>query len=203
MNNSRDAFLFSVQKLNQETGKLYLWTFTFRKAQNDDEALKAWNSFSSNGRRDFYGVHGLRVTELHKEHGIHFHLLLNKRFPVRRMLALAWPFGFGKVHVCLANMGSARYLAKYLTKQYKAQTYFKRRRRWGTFGGFKATLCKDVTYDTSYTRNKVLLPEKPLTVHRLILGAFSGFGDFANWPPSVLRGYQQCISTGQLPTNNN
>jgi len=96
---------------------------------------------------------GVRVTELHKSHGIHFHLLLNRRIPLERMKRMGWEYGFGRMGVVRADIGTAEYLAKYLSKQYRLANDFGGRRRWGTIGGFPPSRCRDIAYDTPVVRN--------------------------------------------------
>jgi len=186
MNLSRAAFLLSVIKLEKATGRLYFWTFTFLTCQDDDVACAKWAEMCMNARRHFAGVHGLRVLELHDSHGIHFHLLLNKRFPIRRMLALAKPFGFGRIGVEAADDGAGDYLAQYLKPGQNAEDGLKKhRRRWGAFGGFKACRQVDVEYVSEYQANTFLLPKEPNFRQRLVVGKYSTFGSYADWPDVI------------------
>jgi len=145
----------------------------------------------------------LRVVKLHKERGMHFHLLLTKGFPVRRMLALAWPYKFGKVDVRRADLGAGQYLAKYLTKSYKSQNTMARRRRWGAFGGFKPCRCCDLEIISSYTRNAILLHSKTGGLcpknKRQMLREFSLLGDYANWPVHFQQLYHASPGTNAAP----
>lgn len=194
MNRSCSAFRFSAEKLYEETGELYFWTFTFREVPESDEwALGAWKKFCERGKRDWSKIHGLRVIELHKLHGMHFHVLLNKRFPIERVFNLAWPLGFGRIEVHRVEeweggfKGLIDYLSAYLTKSYASTHWIGRRRRWGTLGGFQGTRCKDLEYDTPFHRNKRLLFGDAQVDWKEIafLRGLSNFGEFADWPQSV------------------
>jgi len=192
MNRSSLAFTFSAERLLEETGELYLWTFTFREVpESDDWALAQWASLVKNGKRDWAKIHGLRVIELHRSHGVHFHCLLNQRFPVERVYALAWPLGFGRINVKRVENPAVviKYLAKYLFKQYRNQHFFGRRRRWGSMGGFSATRCKDIEYDTAFHRNKRLFygSRRIIGGFKMVsfLAALSNYGDFEAWPERV------------------
>lgn len=186
---TKEAFLFSVERLLAETGELYLWTLTFREVpESDDWAMGQWQDACRDARREFKGVHGLRVIELHKNHGLHIHLLLNRRFSVERMLRIFWPHGFGRIHVCKADLAGGQYLAKYLGKRFKERLFTGRRRLWAAFGGFRACRNKDVEYDGPMQRNKWLLSglrfagagQRAVAYGALM--ACSGFGDYADWP---------------------
>lgn len=190
MNRTAAAFCFSVDKLYEETKELYLWTFTFRNVPESDEwALGQWKKFNERGKRDWGKVHGLRVIELHKTHGMHFHVLLNKRFPIERVFHLAWPLGFGRIEVdAVRDMSDMKeYLAAYLRKGYVRDHWIGRRRRWATMGGFRSVRCKDVEYDTAFHRNKKLLyGERKVDWKELaVLVGVSNFGDFEFWPQQV------------------
>ena len=96
---------------------------------------------------------GLKVVELHQNHGIHWHALLNKRIWAGAVRRLGARHGIGRIHVKRADAGAIEYLCKYLTKQCKTeQTLFSRVRRWSTVGGFKGTLNKDVEIDSPFHR---------------------------------------------------
>lgn len=189
---TKEAFLFSAEKLVAETGQLFLWTFTFREVPlSDDWALDQWIKACKNGKRDFQGVHGLRVIELHKLHGMHFHLLLNSRFPVERMLRIFWPLGFGMINVEKCDLGASAYMAKYLTKKGRNGDFLGRRRRWGAFGGFRPTRCKDISYESNFQRNKILVMFLRFASQGFRARAFNAligaslFGSWPDWPETV------------------
>ena len=75
---------------------MYLWTFTFREVpESDDWALDQWVAACKKGARDFRGIHGLRVIELHKLHGIHFHLFLTNVSQLNGCCAFFGRLGLG------------------------------------------------------------------------------------------------------------
>lgn len=194
MNRTASAFCFSVERLYEETKELYFWTFTFRNVpESDDWALEQWDKFLK--RWTYYGgrIHGLRVIELHKTHGMHFHVLLNKRYPIEKVLTMAWPLGFGRIEVHRVEeweggvKAMVDYLAAYLKKGYTKTHWIGRRRRWAAMGGFKPTRCKDIEYDTAFHRNKKLLyGEHQVDWKELsVLCGASNYGDFEDWPQQV------------------
>jgi len=162
------AFTFSAEKLFREYGCIYFWTFTFIDVPiNDDYAMEEWHLLHLRLRTHFPGIKGLRVCELHRSHGIHFHVLLNRRIAIERMKLLFGGSGnlighnryldFGRVSVKKCDKSTIGYLCKYLTKAYRDSNNFGRRRRWGTIGGFKPVRVRDIIYDTPATRNRELI----------------------------------------------
>jgi hypothetical protein len=131
-------------------------------------------------------LQGLRVTELHASHGVHFHAIINTRVPITEMNRLARRHGFGRMSVKEADRSSVTYLSKYLTKSFMADNpSFAGRRRWGPIGGFKGTKCKDLKYDTEFHRNKKkLFSGRQISFQQIkTLAWFSdSFGEFDNWP---------------------
>lgn len=190
MKRSKAAFHFSAHKLWAETGNLYFWTFTFREVPLSDEwALAQWNSLMKKFWHHFGAIHGLRVIELHKTHGIHFHLLVNVRIPVERVIRCAWPLEFGRIGIERVEEGQEAidYLAKYLGKGYEKTRWPSRRRQWGAVLGFKPTRCKDVEYETPFHENKRLFfgDRKADWKELSLLAGLSNFGLFEDWPQVV------------------
>lgn len=168
LNKSAQAFTWSVERLFEQSEKVYFWTFTFiTTPYNDEWAMKQWNVFHVRLRYHFPDIKGLRVCELHRSHGIHFHALLNMRVPIRVMQKIWHGTGFltgrnhyldfGRVSVDEADIGSASYLTKYMTKQYREDNYFGRRRRWGSIGGFEQNRKNDIEVISQATENRKLL----------------------------------------------
>jgi hypothetical protein len=196
---SRAAFEFSVNRLLREYGKLYFWTFTFKEVPySDDKAMEDWNAYMKRVTKHWPDLRGLRVCELHKSHGIHFHAIVNRYLNVRVLRKLAYGTGrisgrfryldFGRNHVCVAKPESIAYLAKYMTKQYREKNGWYRRRSWGTIGGFDHTRVNDVEYDTPETRNLHKLQKaygwKKLsyTGWALVRAYTVKYGDISDWP---------------------
>lgn len=101
-------------------------------------------------------MQGLRVVEVHPgtihrpSHGLHFHCLLAPRMNVHVVQKVGKPWGFGRMHVQLADRDSAYYLAKYLTKKGELAPGS---RRWGTVGGFTGVKIANIEIDCILTRN--------------------------------------------------
>ena len=131
MTKSEAAFLLSCDRL-AEKGGLYLWTFTFAEVLDLVATRKRWNHLLTLIRRRWPEVCGLRVFELHKEHGLHVHLLTNKRIDVNACRKLAKRSGWGRIHVERIPKDKTSYLAKYLSKE--RPPAFKRWRLWAAFG---------------------------------------------------------------------
>ncbi len=165
MRKSRIAFEFSVEKLSRESKQLYFWTFTFKEVPvNDDFAMEDWDALNKRLHDWFPDLRGLRVCELHKSHGIHFHCLVNQWVDaneVRRLIRGSGRLnggnrmlGFGRFVFKKADENAVRYLSKYMTKDYNERFQFGRRRRWGAMGGFKPVRNSDLEWDTPETRNR-------------------------------------------------
>jgi hypothetical protein len=148
---SRSAFEFTVRKMLRQNPKLYFWTFTFREVHSQKNAMRLWNQFLTLLKRKL-GFRGVRVLELHDEHGCHFHVVTNQRFPIRKILAFSERYGFGRLHVRpVSDAKSAiKYLCKYLSKSRPG--CLKRARLWSAFGTIERTRVKDVLTDTPMTR---------------------------------------------------
>jgi hypothetical protein len=68
---SRSAFEFTVRKMLRHKAKLYFWTFTFREVHSLKTAMGLWNQFLTLLKRKL-NFRGVRVLELHDEHGVTF-----------------------------------------------------------------------------------------------------------------------------------
>src|SRR5437762_8886353 len=112
------AFEFTVRKMLRQNPKLYFWTFTFQEVHSLKKAMGLWNQFLTLLKRKL-GFRGVRVLELHDEHGCHFHVITNRRYPIRKILELAKRYGFGRIDVRPIRQTdqAVRYLCKYLSKQ--------------------------------------------------------------------------------------
>ncbi len=130
MNKSKAAFLFSSQTLGKQ--QLYLWTFTFAELLGVKDTRKRWNHLLTLLLRTWPDLQGLRVFELHREHGLHVHLVTNQFIDVNRARELAEQAGWGRIHVCRMPSEHAGYLAKYLSKD--RPDCLKRWRLWAGFG---------------------------------------------------------------------
>ncbi|MBI3417228.1 MAG: hypothetical protein HY043_18210 [Verrucomicrobia bacterium] len=154
MTKSEAAFRLSAGKFFAETRRIYFWTFTVKRVLADWHYAQLWARFVRE-LEDVYGgtVQGVKVVELHKSHGIHWHALLNRRIDVREVRRIGAQFGIGRVHVKLANHGSISYLAKYVSKQFKrSQKLHAHCARWGTVGGFRGVRVQDIEVDSVFHR---------------------------------------------------
>lgn len=154
MTRSEAAFLFSAERLFDQEPELYFWTFTWKDVMPDWYYANSWSRFVDKLSYMYGGtLRGLKVVELHKQHGIHYHCLLNKRVWVGEVRRVAERFGLGRVHVKRADRGAITYLSKYLSKQFISKNKLHARvGRWGTIGGFRSCKVKDVEIDSPFHR---------------------------------------------------
>src|SRR5882762_6937473 len=111
---SRTAFEYTIRKMEGQ-GNLFFWTFTYRDVHSLKSAMGLWNEFLTILKRKI-NFRGVRVLELHDEHGAHFHVVTNKRYKIRTILRLGERYGFGRTHVEWIRdvAGGIAYLCKYL-----------------------------------------------------------------------------------------
>ena len=96
-------------------------------------------------------LQGLRVFELHQEHGLQVHLATNQFVDVNRARELATKAGWGRIHVTRMPREHAGYVAKYLSKERPECLY--RWRLWAGFGkGWEWTRVKDIIRETLFSR---------------------------------------------------
>lgn len=150
---TKAAFLLTAESMFEKYPKVYFWTFTFYRVHPDWEASQRFTRFLNHLQKvTDKGWGGLRVAELHKEHGLHFHALVNGRIAIDFVRRVGKCYGIGRVHVCKADVKSAAYLAKYLSKQKRGPKTKTGRnmRRWGAFGNVKqhASRVSDLVNDS-------------------------------------------------------
>ena len=114
------------------SGRIHLWTFTFAEVLDLVDTRKRWNHLLTLIRRRWPEACGLRVFELHQEHGLHVHLLTNKRIDVNQCRQLSKHSGWGRIHVMRIPKEKTQYLAKYLSKE-RPKAF----RRWRLWAGFR------------------------------------------------------------------
>jgi hypothetical protein len=149
MTKSKAAFLFASQTLGKQ--RLYLWTFTFKELLAVKETRKRWNHLLTLLLRQWPELQGLRVFELHQDHGLHVHLVTNQFIDVNRARVLATQAGWGRIHVTPMPSEHSGYLAKYLPKERPECLY--RWRLWAGFGkGWQWTKVKDLVRETLFSR---------------------------------------------------
>jgi hypothetical protein len=149
MNKSKAAFLFTCRKLAEQA--LYMWTFTLAELLSIKATRKRWNHFLTLLLRTWPELQGVRVFELHEEHGLHVHLATNRFIDVNVVRDLAEKAGWGRIHVMPMPPEHVEYLAKYLAKD--RPDCFKRWRLWAAFGKtWEPTKVKDVSKDTLFSK---------------------------------------------------
>jgi hypothetical protein len=128
-----------------------MWTFTFKDVLNVKDTRKKWNYLLTLLLRAWPLLQGVRVFELHEEHGLHVHLVTNSFIDVNRARVLAEKAGWGRIHVKRIPGGRVSYLAKYLSKD--RPECLKRWRLWAGFGAnWEWTKVKDVISDSLFSR---------------------------------------------------
>ena len=149
MTKSKAAFTFATRTLGKQ--QLYLWTFTFKEVLSVKETRKKWNYLLTLLLRTWPQLQGLRVFELHKEHGLHVHVLTNSFIDVNTARELAEKAGWGRIHVTRMPSEHAGYVGKYLSKA--RPDCLKRWRLWAAFGkDWEATKVKDILKETLFSK---------------------------------------------------
>jgi hypothetical protein len=191
---SRSAFEFTVRKMLRQNPKLYFWTFTFRKVHSLKTAMGRWNQFLTLLKRKL-GFRGVRVLELHEEHGCHFHVITNRRFPIRKVLALRERYGFGRIDVRqITDAAQAvSYLCKYLSKP--RVRCLKRARLWSAFGKIEQTRVRDVLLDTQKVRLLRRIMGKP-SIEDELNGVDSTLMGRKKWRPE--RNFQRALQKTEI-----
>ncbi len=119
-----------------------MWPFTFATVLDVKATRKKWNHLLTLLKRRWPNLAGLRVFELHKNHGLHVHLVTNRWIDVNVARELAFLAGWGRIHVMRIPPERASYLAKYLSKE--RPECLKGWRLWAGFGDWDWTKVKDV-----------------------------------------------------------
>jgi len=145
---SQAAFEFTVRKM-ESNGRLYFWTFTYRDVHSLKRAMELWNEFLTVLKRKL-GFRGVRVLELHEEHGVHFHVVTNRRFKIGRILEIGARYGFGRTGVERVTdvAGGISYLCKYLSK--RRAPCLRGVRLWAAFGQIGRTRVADIVSDSPF-----------------------------------------------------
>lgn len=149
---SQVAWLLSCEKLFDEYKHIFFWTFTFTDVHNFWVYPIRWQAFIRDLVYNIYGgrVGGLRVIEIHREHGLHYHALLNRRVWIRLVRDIGHRYGIGRINVEKADWGAATYLAKYLDKKrFASRTKLV---RWHSVGNFKPVHTNNLVVDSPFNR---------------------------------------------------
>jgi hypothetical protein len=197
------AFTFSAERLFEIYKHVYFWTFTFVSVPIDDQyANEDWNLLHQRMKNVWPDLRGLKVIELHRSHGIHYHALVNMRIPIDRVKRLARGNGnlvghnryldFGRMSVVRADPGSIDYMCFYLNKQYRKTYECYGGRRWGTIGGFNATHCRDVIYESpSHTNREEMFGVRKIPYRAMLKlsGLSSAYGHWKTWPEHEFKAF--------------
>jgi len=188
--------LLTCQRFFEVWPKPYFWTFTFRDVMPDDWYPQHWHRFIVH-LNNLHGGHimGVRVVELHEEHGLHYHAILNMRISIHLVNRIARKYGIGRVGVEECNFGAAEYLVPYLNPRDGAKIT-KGMRQWGTIGGFKGTKTCDIEIDSPFHRNMRLLNSGGKVGFKICNEVFrfsAKYGDFHEWPVAV-RDYGRALA---------
>lgn len=150
---SQVAFLMSAQMLFEAyPHHMYFWTLTFKRVYPDWFYPNIFHLFWVEIREKVIGPYhlGLRVIEPHPGgHGLHYHLLINKRIPKGLLDRIAERHGMGITWVEKCDFGAAVYLSKYLSKD---KTPLFGVRRWHTLGCFRGVRTNDIEIHNPYMR---------------------------------------------------
>jgi hypothetical protein len=191
---SRFAFEFTVRKMLRQNPKLYFWTFTFREVHSLATAMRLWNQLLTVLKRSLQ-FRGVRVLELHEEHGCHFHVITNKRFQIEELLALGKRYGFGRTNVKRVTdpAQAVSYLCKYLSKP-RARC-LRRARLWSAFGKIERTRVRDVVLDTEKMRLLRRIIGKP-SVQDELNGTESPVVEPKRWGPE--RNFRRALQKAEI-----
>lgn len=145
------AFRASAEKLFDDYPEVYFWSFTMKKVMSDWCYSGVWKRFMHDVGQIYGGcLRGLRVVELHKSHGLHWHCLLNKRVWIGEVLRIGKRYGVGRMHVKRCNRGVIDYLIKYVSKDFGGPKINAGIRRWGTIGGFVGVRVASVEVESPF-----------------------------------------------------
>lgn len=140
----------NCHKLFQEYKRVYFWTFTFTNVLQYWEYPYRWQGYVHDLVWKVYGgnIGGLRVIECHKDHGLHYHALLNRRLYIRLALQIGKRHGIGRISVSECDLGAAIYLAKYLDKDRFWSPV--RLARWHAVGNFEPVRKNDIVINSPF-----------------------------------------------------
>jgi len=151
----------SAKILFESSPKVYFWTFTWWDVHNDWDYPMMWNNFARKVKDMYPLACGVRVIEVSPGgHGLHYHLLVNRRLSIQLISRIAKRYGIGRIGVIRCDYGAAVYLSKYLAKD--EFRLFGGIRRWSTFGSWRGVHKNDIEISSNYmrARNYVVGPNK-------------------------------------------
>lgn len=161
MSRSTDAFEMSIDHL-QKVGRLHLWTFTFADVLTVKQGSACWSAACRELVERCNGLCGVRVFEMHKNHGLHIHAVIAGRWPIRLVRDIFQSHGFGRIHVCRITK-NPYYIGKYLSES-RRHNDLKGSRLWQCFGGRESkkkfsVKCKNIEYRGFGTRSYYVAKE--------------------------------------------
>lgn len=137
---------------------------------DDRDVGRAYQLFQRDLVRMYDGnVGGIRVFEPHPGgHGLHVHVLLNRRVNVHQVKRLTRKHGLGRDDVQdKVGRDAAQYLCKYLWKG--GPTVSPGVRRWASFGAVRKVRVKNVHVDSSEAEHmRILTAGKKMTYNQYI-----------------------------------
>src|SRR5438874_5508023 len=156
--------------------------------------MRLWNQFLTLLKRKVQ-FRGVRVLELHEEHGCHFHVITNERFRIQEILSLGKRYGFGRTNVKRVTDAAQAvgYLCKYLSKP--RVRCLKRARLWSAFGNIERTRVRDVLLDTQKVRLLRRIMGKP-SVEDELNSNDSALVRTKTWRPE--RNFQRALQKTEL-----
>jgi hypothetical protein len=135
-----------IDSLFERSSHVYMWTFTFPETLHAWLAAHSWLTLWQK-LNNYYGrCSGVRVMEFHRDHGIHFHVLIDRRVSIDVVRRMCRQCGFGRVHVCEIRREDRYYVAKYVNKDRDMPQGL---RRWASFGTKHKTRCRDLEMRSS------------------------------------------------------
>lgn len=188
---SRTALEHSIDSL-RVGGYLRLWTFTLPVVLSIPDACERWRLLLHELVSQV-GFDGIRVYELHENHGLHVHVVVNKFYSVDRLRFIAGVCGWGRTNVKRTNK-NPYYVAKYVSTNQR-EGAFSHRRLWASFGTssrLTCSKCRDIQVDSALgDAFKAVELEPWLIARRLKGGCLRGsdysryiknaFGNFSVW----------------------
>ena len=146
---SAAALRFTIDRMAEGGRILRMWTFTLPVLLDVPVACRSWSALLKRLRSEL-GFLGVRVFELHEEHGLHVHCVTNEYYRVNDVRAICSAMGWGRVHVCRVTK-APYYVAKYVSKAARLGA-FEGRRLWASFGKLDGCKVRDVQRDSLSVR---------------------------------------------------
>jgi len=151
------AVLFGINELGR-TGRCYLWTFTFKRVLADFNAAALVRHLLRRIKERLGRFGFVRVFELHPGgHGLHCHMVCNRRLAASVVWELAEKTGLGIVDVRRIRKGEETETALYMSKYFsKGRGQLSDGIRAIGFGGMSQTI-RTVEVDSKASRSSKYL----------------------------------------------